>query len=107
MRGEAWFYVADNDVFPETFMHSSASTPGLKQAFLEVHGEILTAEWWRGMSSSATGRRTAGGAAVSPAPGAGGEQLLGRRKLRDLSISSVVGSDTNQLVPLALGIDYL
>jgi isocitrate dehydrogenase kinase/phosphatase len=47
MRGEAWFYVADNDVFPETFMAFLGFDAGLKQVFLDVHGEILTAEFWR------------------------------------------------------------
>jgi isocitrate dehydrogenase kinase/phosphatase len=47
MRGEAWFYVADNDVFPETFISFLGFDAGLKQVFLEVHGEILTAEFWR------------------------------------------------------------
>ncbi len=47
MRGEAWFYVADNDVFPETFMAFLGFEESLKQAFLRVHGEILTANFWR------------------------------------------------------------
>ncbi len=47
MRGEAWFYVADNDVFPETFMSFLGFEEALKEAFLRVHGEILTAEFWR------------------------------------------------------------
>ncbi len=47
MRGEAWFYVADNDVFPETFMSFLGFEEGLKHAFLRVHGEVLTAEFWR------------------------------------------------------------
>jgi isocitrate dehydrogenase kinase/phosphatase len=47
MRGEAWYYVADNDVFPETFMAFLGFSEPLKKVFLEVHGEILTAEFWR------------------------------------------------------------
>jgi isocitrate dehydrogenase kinase/phosphatase len=47
MRGEAWYYVADNDVFPETFMQFLGFDEQLKQVFLQVHGEILTAAWWR------------------------------------------------------------
>ena len=48
-RAEAWFYVADNDVFPETFMNFLGFDPHLKEVFIESHGEILTAEWWRGI----------------------------------------------------------
>ncbi|NJO12798.1 MAG: bifunctional isocitrate dehydrogenase kinase/phosphatase, partial [Gammaproteobacteria bacterium] len=47
MRAESWFYVAENDVFPETFMAFLGFDEGLKEAFLAVHGEILTAEFWR------------------------------------------------------------
>jgi isocitrate dehydrogenase kinase/phosphatase len=47
MRAEAWFYVADNDVFPETFMAFLGFDAALKQLFLDVHGEILTADFWR------------------------------------------------------------
>lgn len=47
MRAEAWYYVADNDVFPETFINFLAFDEAQKAAFLRVHGEILTAEWWR------------------------------------------------------------
>jgi isocitrate dehydrogenase kinase/phosphatase len=47
MRGEAWFYVADNDVFPETFIRFLSFTESQKEALLRMHGEILTAQFWR------------------------------------------------------------
>ena len=47
MRGEAWFYVADNDVFPETFIRFLSFTDPQKEALLRMHGEILTAQFWR------------------------------------------------------------
>jgi len=47
MRGEAWFYVADNDVFPETFMRFLAFGDDERAAVLRVHAEILTAKFWR------------------------------------------------------------
>jgi isocitrate dehydrogenase kinase/phosphatase len=49
MRAETWYYVADNDVFPETFINFLGFDDRLKTAFLATHGEILTAEWWRGV----------------------------------------------------------
>ncbi len=49
MRGEAWFYVADNDVFPETFLNFLGFTDEQRAALLRVHGEILTASFWRGV----------------------------------------------------------
>jgi isocitrate dehydrogenase kinase/phosphatase len=49
MRGETWFYVAENDVFPETFIHFLAFNDSQRAALLRVHGEILTAAFWRGV----------------------------------------------------------
>jgi isocitrate dehydrogenase kinase/phosphatase len=47
MRGEAWFYVADNDVFPETFIRFLAFNDSQREALLRMHGEVLTAQFWR------------------------------------------------------------
>jgi isocitrate dehydrogenase kinase/phosphatase len=47
MRGEAWFYVADNDVFPETFIRFLSFTDSQRDVLLRMHGEILTAHFWR------------------------------------------------------------
>jgi isocitrate dehydrogenase kinase/phosphatase len=47
MRADAWFYVGESDVFPETFINFLGFDPYLKQVFLDAHAEILTAEWWR------------------------------------------------------------
>jgi len=49
MRAEAWFHVNENDVFPETFIRFLGFDEHLKSTFLEVHGEITTAQWWRGI----------------------------------------------------------
>ncbi|TAK52598.1 MAG: bifunctional isocitrate dehydrogenase kinase/phosphatase [Gammaproteobacteria bacterium] len=47
MRAESWFYVADNDVFPETFLKFLGFDERLRAVFLDKHGEILQAGWWR------------------------------------------------------------
>ena len=49
MRAEAWFHVNDNDVFPETFIQFLGFDAHLKEVFMRVHGEVLTADWWRGI----------------------------------------------------------
>lgn len=49
MRGESWFYVADNDVFPETFLNFLAFSDEQRAAFMRFHAEILTADFWRGV----------------------------------------------------------
>jgi isocitrate dehydrogenase kinase/phosphatase len=51
MRGEAWYYVADNDVFPETFINFLGFDEHLKAVFLDAHREILTADWWNGIQA--------------------------------------------------------
>ena len=49
LRGEAWFYVGDSDVFPETFIRFLAFDDAQREALLRMHGEILTAAFWRGV----------------------------------------------------------
>ena len=49
MRAESWFYIADNDVFPETFLKFLGFEGRLHEVFLEKHGEILEAGWWRAL----------------------------------------------------------
>ena len=42
----AWYYVGENDIFPEQFTEFLGLTPALKQALLDRHGELFTAQWW-------------------------------------------------------------
>jgi len=47
MSAEAWFHVAERDVFPEEF-RPMLSLPGrLGQAFRERHEDLMTVEFWR------------------------------------------------------------
>jgi isocitrate dehydrogenase kinase/phosphatase len=49
MRAETWFYVGDNDVFPETFLKFLGFEGRLHEAFVGKHGEVLDAGWWRAL----------------------------------------------------------
>jgi isocitrate dehydrogenase kinase/phosphatase len=49
MRAESWFYVGENDVFPETFLKFLGFEGRLRDVFLDKHGEILEAGWWRAL----------------------------------------------------------
>ena len=49
MRAESWFYVGENDVFPETFLKFLGFEGRIEEAFLAKHGEILEAGWWRAL----------------------------------------------------------
>ncbi len=51
MRAESWFYVADNDVFPETFLRFLGFEERLQAIFLHHHQELLQAQWWRGLQA--------------------------------------------------------
>ncbi len=41
-----WFYVSDNDVFPEQFLDFLGLNDELAAVFREAHGELLTARYW-------------------------------------------------------------
>ncbi len=45
--GEAWFYVGENDIFPEEFLPFLGLQGRLREVFLQVHGDLLTGRWWR------------------------------------------------------------
>jgi len=47
MRADTWFYVGENDIFPQQFIRFLAMDAHLKARFLEVHGDLLNAEFWR------------------------------------------------------------
>ena len=55
MRPGSWFYVAENDVFPAEFIKFLAMDAGLKSLFLDVHGDLLTARYWRAMKQAHSG----------------------------------------------------
>jgi isocitrate dehydrogenase kinase/phosphatase len=47
MRPSGWFYVGTADIFPEEFLKFLSMDKALKDLFLEVHGDLLTADYWR------------------------------------------------------------
>jgi len=47
MRSESWYYVGAHDMFPEEFIKFLSMDEELRSLFLVVHGELLTAEYWR------------------------------------------------------------
>ena len=55
MRAESWFFVGDNDVFPETFLNFLGFEGRLREVFLDKHGEILRAAWWRALQERLQG----------------------------------------------------
>ena len=57
MHHGAWYYVADNDVFPEQFPRFLGMSPAQRAALLQAHGEIFDVAWWQGLQA----RNGAGG----------------------------------------------
>ncbi|HEX6964391.1 MAG TPA: isocitrate dehydrogenase kinase/phosphatase-domain containing protein, partial [Gemmatimonadaceae bacterium] len=49
LSAEPWFYVGENDVFPEEFRAFLVPSGTLRDAFLEMHADLLTAEYWQGI----------------------------------------------------------
>lgn len=47
MRPDAWFFVGEHDIFPEEFMKFLSMDDDLRAVFLKVHGDLLTAKYWR------------------------------------------------------------
>lgn len=51
LQAGAWFYVGENDVFPEQFASFLGLTGELLEVFLAHHGALLTAEYWRNLQT--------------------------------------------------------
>jgi len=47
MHHGAWYYVADNDVFPEQFPRFLGMNAAQRAALLQAHGEIFDVTWWQ------------------------------------------------------------
>ena len=47
---EPWFHCGPRDVFPETWLPFLSIPPALTPVFTRVHGELLTAAWWRALT---------------------------------------------------------
>lgn len=46
-RGEPWFYVGENDVFPAQFMDFLGLKGSLREEFERYHADLLTASFWQ------------------------------------------------------------
>ena len=46
LRSDVWFHVNKNDIFPEEFIKFLSMDQQLRALFLEVHGDLLTADYW-------------------------------------------------------------
>ncbi|MCA9254254.1 MAG: bifunctional isocitrate dehydrogenase kinase/phosphatase [Phycisphaerales bacterium] len=51
LRAEPWFFVGPNDIFPEEFGAFLGLQGAPKAQFMERHGDLLTAEYWKGVQA--------------------------------------------------------
>ncbi|MBX6366007.1 MAG: bifunctional isocitrate dehydrogenase kinase/phosphatase [Gemmatimonadetes bacterium] len=49
MADTPWFHVGEHDVFPEEFPRFLGVPAPLRDAFHDVHGDLFTVDFWRGM----------------------------------------------------------
>ncbi|MCB9870015.1 MAG: bifunctional isocitrate dehydrogenase kinase/phosphatase [Planctomycetes bacterium] len=49
MSAEPWYHVGEQDVFPEEFLAFLGLDECHAASFVEAHGELLTARYWRGI----------------------------------------------------------
>ncbi len=54
---EPWFHCGPRDVFPEQWLPFLSIPQSLCGVFTEHHADLLTAAWWRGVSSQFVGHR--------------------------------------------------
>jgi isocitrate dehydrogenase kinase/phosphatase len=52
MHHNAWMYIGVHDIFPEEFIKFLSLEGDLREIFLKVHGDILTADYWRGIQAA-------------------------------------------------------
>src|ERR1700761_7023037 len=53
VSGEPWFHFGPHDVFPEQWLPFLAIPAALAEIFMERHGQLLTASWWRAQAALA------------------------------------------------------
>lgn len=51
LRSDVWFHVNKNDIFPEEFIKFLSMDQHLRALFLEVHGDLLTADYWNSVKN--------------------------------------------------------
>ena len=52
LSGEVWHPVGPHDVFPEEFATFLLTDPGVRDAFLAFHADLLDARWWQAMQQA-------------------------------------------------------
>src|SRR5690348_18292611 len=59
LAGEIWYPVGPHDVFPEEIATFLLTDPGVREAFVAFHADLLDAAWWRAMQEANRAGRAA------------------------------------------------
>ena len=51
MSAEPWYSVSPGDVFPEEFRHWLCADPRIGPLFEEMHADLFSADYWRGLQT--------------------------------------------------------
>jgi isocitrate dehydrogenase kinase/phosphatase len=51
LAGEPWFFVGENDVFPEEFLPFLGLEGELRDAFMDAHRDLMSVEFWSSMQA--------------------------------------------------------
>ncbi|MEM7027430.1 MAG: bifunctional isocitrate dehydrogenase kinase/phosphatase [Pseudomonadota bacterium] len=54
MLADTWYFVGENDIFPEEFIRFLSMNDFLKKEFMKYHKDILTADYWRKIQKTHT-----------------------------------------------------
>ena len=65
MAAEPWYSVRENDIFPEEFPSFLRLPEPAQTEFLEHHGDLFRADFWRAVPGEVTCRRVAGNISLS------------------------------------------
>ena len=47
MQADTWYFVGENDIFPEEFIRFLSMNDQVKAQFMKYHQDLLTSEYWR------------------------------------------------------------
>ena len=58
MSAEPWFFVAQNDIFPEQWLPFFGIPGELRETFEARHGDLLRPDWWRKAQAASAGQES-------------------------------------------------
>lgn len=51
MQADQWYYVGEDDIFPQEFIKFLSMNEKLRRTFMKYHGDLLSADYWRAIKA--------------------------------------------------------